>query len=99
LREGKGKEVQQEGERRERKRYLLLDVIEEVKVSAKQGNLDEDVESDDHDSAEDLEHYQLNEFNNLVVAGRERLRKAERRFVEEEEEIFEMPQTEEAETE
>ena len=33
---------------------MLLDVIEEVKVAVSKGNFDDDVESDDHDSAEDL---------------------------------------------
>ena len=66
----------------------MLDVIEEVKVAVHKGGFDDDIESDDHDSAEDLELYQMNEFNNLVIAGKQRQRKAERKFVEEEEENF-----------
>jgi hypothetical protein len=51
-------------------------------VSVSKGNFDDDVESDDHDSAEDLEPYQLSEFNNLVILGRQRQRKEERAVVE-----------------
>ena len=39
---------------------MLLDLIEEVKVAVSKAPFDDDLESDDHDSDEDLEQYQLN---------------------------------------
>lgn len=54
---------------------MLLDVIEQVKVVVNKGTFDDDVSSDDHDSAEDLQPYQLSEFNNLVILGRQRQRR------------------------
>lgn len=52
-----------------------MDIIEDVKVAVAKGGFDDDVESDDYDSDEDLEPYQLAEFNNLVIADKQKQRK------------------------
>lgn len=52
-----------------------MDVIEDVKVAVTKGAFDDEVQSDDHDSAEDLEPYQLAEFNNLIIADKQKQRK------------------------
>lgn len=53
---------------------MLLDLIDEVKVISSKMGFEEEADSDEHDSAEDLEPYQLSEFNQLVVSGRQRQR-------------------------
>lgn len=58
MKEGKGRdkdrdnrEKEVEDNKKEKRKYLLFDVIEEVKLSVSKGNFEEEVESDDHDSA------------------------------------------------